>query len=99
MMRKAVKAAGAMIRDLFGTGDLFGSYPPSLLRQQTDDKSSQIVLSQFYRRLLACQPRDLPRFDEIGFRQYSQNDEDGILLYLFALVGTSNKRCLEICAG
>lgn len=34
-----------------------------------------------------------------GFRVYSQHEEDGILLYLFSLIGTVNKRCVEICAG
>lgn len=38
-------------------------------------------------------------FSDIGFRCYSQNDEDGILLYLFAMIGETNKRCVEICAG
>lgn len=38
-------------------------------------------------------------FSDVGFRCYSQNDEDGILLYLFAMIGETNKRCVEICAG
>jgi hypothetical protein len=36
---------------------------------------------------------------DVGFRVYSQHEEDGILLYIFALIGTTNKRCVEICAG
>lgn len=38
-------------------------------------------------------------FSDVGFRCYSQNDEDGILLYLFTMIGETNKRCVEICAG
>jgi hypothetical protein len=38
-------------------------------------------------------------FSEVGFRCYSQNDEDGIILYIFSLIGETNKRCIEICAG
>lgn len=40
-----------------------------------------------------------PRFDDVGFRAFSQADEDGILLFIFSLIGTSNKLCVEICAG
>lgn len=36
---------------------------------------------------------------ERGFSVYSQTDEDGILLYLFALIGVTNRRCVELCAG
>ena len=35
----------------------------------------------------------------VGFKTFSQNEEDGILLYIFSLIGTTNKKCLEICAG
>jgi len=38
-------------------------------------------------------------FEEVGFRQHSQNLEDGILLYIFNLIGISNKICVEICAS
>jgi len=38
-------------------------------------------------------------FDDVEFRSYSQNGEDGILWYIFALVGTTHKNCIEICAG
>ena len=41
----------------------------------------------------------LPTFDQAQFRAYSQNGEDGILLLLFAVIGTSNKKVVEICAG
>jgi len=35
----------------------------------------------------------------VEFRNYSQNGEDGILWYIFSIIGTTNKRCVEICAG
>lgn len=41
----------------------------------------------------------LPSIKEVGFKVYSQTDEDGILLYIFSLIGTTNKKCGEICAG
>ncbi len=41
----------------------------------------------------------LPSLSDIGFQVRSQVDEDGILLYLFALAGMGNRRCIEMCAG
>ncbi len=41
----------------------------------------------------------LPSLEEVEFRCYSQNGEDGILLYLLALAGTINRRCVELGAG
>lgn len=42
---------------------------------------------------------DMPKLRDVGFQIYSQFEEDGLLLYIFALVGTTNKRVIEICAG
>lgn len=38
-------------------------------------------------------------FSDIGFQCYSQHEEDGILLFVFSLIGTTNKKAVEICAG
>jgi hypothetical protein len=62
------------------------------------DKGTQILLREKYRELLRT-GAPLPAIDEVGFRSFSQYDEDGILLYLFSLLGTTNRRCIEVCAG
>lgn len=36
---------------------------------------------------------------DFGFSAYSQTDEDGILLYLFSVVGATSRLVVEICAG
>lgn len=59
----------------------------------------QILLLQQYKDILAQKIRPLPTFDEVGFRCHSQFEEDGILLYLFSMIGTTNKIAIEICAG
>jgi hypothetical protein len=41
----------------------------------------------------------LPAIRDVEFRCYSQNGEDGILLYIFSLLGTTNGKVVEICAG
>jgi hypothetical protein len=69
-----------------------------LVRQRPYDQALQGLLALKYKDMV----RDgapLPHFSEVELRAYSQNGEDGILLYLFALLGTTNKRCVEICAG
>ncbi len=62
------------------------------------DQGTQILLTLRYQELLRS-GTTLPAFAEIGFRAYSQNDEDGVLLFIFALIGTTNKKVVEICAG
>ena len=39
------------------------------------------------------------RLFEYGFSIFSQHEEDGILLYIFSLIGTTNKKCIEMCIG
>lgn len=65
-----------------------------------DDGSrlQQNLLQLAYQRLV----RDgapLPPLGDVEFRVHSENGEDGILHFLFALVGTTDKRCVEMCAG
>ena len=55
-----------------------------------------IVLRDRYPALIAPDAR--PYKDEVnqyGFKCYSQNNEDGILLYIFSQIGTSDRRFVE----
>jgi hypothetical protein len=58
----------------------------------------QLLLRQQYRELL-YNHLPLPELADTEFRSFSQNGEDGILLYIFTILGTTNKRAVEICAG
>ena len=61
-------------------------------------KGDQILIAQMWRDLAAKSA--LPRgLDEVGFRAFSQFDEDGILLYLFSVIGTTNRQAIEMAAG
>lgn len=65
----------------------------------TNESVAQKSLMQQY-RLLASQGRQyLPSIRDVGFRKYSQFEEDGILLYIFSLITPVNQTCVEICAG
>jgi len=60
-------------------------------------KEAQLLLFHTYRDMASR--GIVPRFSDVGFRCYSQFEEDGILLFVFALIGTSNRVAVEICAG
>src|SRR4026209_1249122 len=62
------------------------------------EQIGQILLRLRYRDL-ARRPDDLPDFRDVELRCYSQNGEDGFLLYLFSVLGTTNRKVVEICAG
>ncbi|MDT7541497.1 MAG: hypothetical protein QOE33_1401 [Acidobacteriota bacterium] len=65
---------------------------------QRVDQGTQVLLRLKYQEMVR-RKEPLPIFDDVQFRSFSQNGEDGILLYIFSLVGTTNKRVVEICAG
>jgi hypothetical protein len=64
----------------------------------TASKTSQLVLANQY-RALARQGGPLPGLQDVEFRAFSQNGEDGLLLYVFSLIGMGDRRCVEVCAG
>src|SRR5689334_15683666 len=64
-----------------------------------DEPAAQKMLWQQYRALAAQGGAGLPDFKDAGFRKYSQFEEDGILLLIFAAIGATNRSCVEICAG
>jgi|688.fasta_scaffold179653_2 hypothetical protein len=61
-------------------------------------KVGQLRLKHEWKRMLDHGER-LPMLNEVEFRAFSQNGEDGILLYIFSLLGEGNSTCVEICAG
>ncbi len=63
-----------------------------------ESRQGQLLLLSRYRAIAAGQSSPFS-FSEVEFRTFSQNGEDGILLYLFGLLGMGKCRCVEICAG
>jgi hypothetical protein len=90
----AVKRIAYRIRDFLVS--------PILMQQNSaipyPDVVSQLQLKLAY-KALAESGSNLPRLSEVGFKAYSQTDEDGILLYIFSIIGTKGKNSAEICAG
>lgn len=60
-------------------------------------KANQLLLFQLYRQLHAQGVRVSP--GDTGLRVFSGTDDDGILLYLFAILGFGNRVCVDIGAG
>jgi hypothetical protein len=67
-------------------------------QQDTKGREFQILLALKYKEMLRNRV-PLPSFDEVGFRVYSDNEEDGILLYIFSLIGMTNKKVVDIGSG
>jgi hypothetical protein len=59
---------------------------------------AQLSLRLQYQGLLKT-ASPLPDFADVEFRCYSQNAEDGILLYIFSLLGMTTRKSVEIGAG
>jgi hypothetical protein len=57
------------------------------------------IINQYHLMKNLLTPAQMPSLKDVGFRVYSQFEEDGILLYIFSVIGTTNKRVVEICAS
>lgn len=69
------------------------------LREQ-NTQVTQVMLSNQYKIMKSIlSHNDMPTLSDVGFKVYSQFEEDGILLYIFSIIGVTNKRVVEICVA
>ena len=64
----------------------------------TVGKGDQLLLAQMWTELAAKSALS-PGLDHVGFRAFSQFDEDGILLYILSVIGMTNRQAIEMAAG
>lgn len=86
MKNKIKKALKVLIYRIFSSTKLI-----------TNSQVSQLVLMNQYRQM--ADRGILPHFQDTGFHIYSQTDEDGFLLYIYSLIGATNKKVIEIGSG
>ena len=95
LILRAIRA----LRKVLGTADLEQLRGRRVANgDSVASKVGQLLMVERYRQLRR-DAASLPSFEEVEFRAFSQNGEDGILLYIFSLLGTVNRRAVEICAG
>lgn len=70
----------------------------NFISQAYNNQVSQRQLFLYY-QMLKNSKQKLPRFQDSGFRVFSQTDEDGVLLYIFSLIGFTNKMLVDIAFG
>lgn len=81
-------------------GELFKIYRKIFYRNKENSRVHQQVLVNQYLLMKKILPaHEMPHLNEIGFSTYSQFEEDGLLLYIFTLIGVETKKLVEICAG
>jgi SAM-dependent methyltransferase len=61
-------------------------------------KTSQIMLGMKFKELVR-RNEPLPSFQEVEFRTFSQCGEDGILFFIFSVVGSTNRTLLDLGCG
>ena len=96
---------GKLLRKLARHAERFAGLQPQgtlkrkrLERVATVDRQNQILLMLRYQELLRTRA-PLPALRDVEFSSFSQNGEDGVLLYILSLIGMGNRRCVEICAA
>lgn len=67
------------------------------IKNLPNTRQMQILLSLKYKDLVAR--KEKLSFEDVGFDLYSVTHEDGIFLYIFSTIGTTNKKCVDIGAG
>src|ERR1700730_5817867 len=92
-MKQLIKKALGRVRQF-----LLAPLLESHRRLEGINQSTQLLLHLKYQEMM----RDdvpLPGIEEIGFRVFSENDEDGILLFIFSIIGVTNKKVIDLGAA
>jgi hypothetical protein len=93
-----LNTVGRRLSELSGKLDTLDERLKSLEQQASAvDRGTQIALALQYRELWGRGVRC--DFGDVEFRNFSQNGEDGILWYIFSIIGAASKTCVEMSSG
>jgi len=67
--------------------------------EQNISVEQALLVSQYHMMKHVLPPSQMPPLAQTGFKIYSQFEEDGLLLYIFSVIGANTRRVVEICAG
>ena len=84
-------------RNLLKVYDIVSAIPNRQI--EAEQMSQASIMNQYKLMSRLLNPEEMPGFSDVGFKVYSQFDEDGILLYIFSLIGFTNRKIVEVCAG
>jgi hypothetical protein len=87
LKRSVLRAARLVERDLRAP-----------LRHDVLSQQNQLLLRLRYREMYQT-GRLLPSFRDVGFKCFSEFEEDGIILFLFSIIGEQSRRVVEMCSG
>lgn len=80
-----------------GLQKITGKLLEPVIKNLSSNRQNQILLQLKYKQM-AAQKIKLD-FEDVGFNTYSVTHEDGILLYIFSVIGMANRKCVDIGAG
>lgn len=87
-----------LIKSIFKkVGNWMINIPEQDERLQLVHQEHQVQLVQTFKAGIAS--GNVPAIDEVGFKLFSQFEEDGILLYLFTVIGSKSKRFVDVGAN
>lgn len=78
------------------TSPYVGNFFDTLLTRHSQIGQKQLF---FHYQSLRQSKKNIPELADTGFRVFSQCDEDGKLLYIFSIIGFTNKICVDIACG
>ena len=98
MIRRAIRALipAPLLFYLSAISHFFQSLGNQSLLFPSNDVGQKILVTSW---LNLCRQGVVLPLHQVGFKVFSQFEEDGILLYLFTIVGVTNARVVELCAG
>jgi len=94
-----MKASLRIKKQAYRLYSIFKRLTPAKAEGVGADEVTQVGLCARWREMVVRNQTPLPSLRDAGFRVHSESDEDGILLYLFSIIGTTSRTVVDIGAA